>query len=441
MKRSYRACGAATHDSDIPECFGKRARGDLPLGHAHSAKADNKGLSQRAHYDVVILGAGVAGLLLASELSRVARVLVLERNERPAVTKYWVTTEEALTRNADLASAADWALDSMDFIAFDGATYRSEGSYRLWNTTALTCLLLQRTQERGGVVAFGQTFYSYARGRTGLTIMANGERITARLAIDCMGHQSPIIMAEGCGRIAGYYLLHGATFPMTGTLMPVALHNLSLSEHAAYVEAFPTSDGQLHIVLIIPARELRPSTNLSAEFEFVVRRSPYSKFIADPRKRSFLGGIIPVVRIKRRALDRLFFYGEAGQVHPAASGTALTRMLLSYRDVAAFLADRLQHDRLAASELSEAPGKIGRLNQAIQLALFRDILQWSSRRFRTIVVEADRLRNHQLMNELFFGDFDTTAAGVAMTLRTLTKARNWTLLSAFAGGMARAITT
>ena len=389
----------------------------------------------------MILGAGVAGLLLASELSRVASVLVLERNERPTVTKYWVTTEEALTRNADLASAADCPFPSMDFIAFDGATYRSEGSYRLWNTAWLNSLLLQRTQERGGVVAFGQTFYSYSRGATGLTIHANGERVNARLAIDCMGYQSPIILAEGCGHIAGYYLLHGATFPITGRLMPVALHNLSLSEHAAYVEAFPTSDGQLHIVLIIPSRQLRSATNLNAEFEFVVRKSPYSKFIADPRKRSFLGGIIPVVRIKRRALDRVFLYGEAGQVHPAASGTALTRMLLSYREVSAFLADRLDHDRLDASELSEAPGKISRLNQAIQQALFRDILRWSSNRFRAIVIEADRLRNHQLMNELFFGEFDTTPVGIATTLHTLVKARNWTLLSAFAGGMVRAITT
>lgn len=402
---------------------------------------DNKGLSSRTNYDVVILGAGVAGLLLASELSRVASVLVLERNGRASMTKYWVTTEDALRRNPDLASAADLAFTSMDFIACDGATYRSEGSYRLWNTAALTRLLLRRTEEQGGVVAFDQTFYSYARGRTGLTIMADSERITARLAIDCMGHQSPIIMAEGCGRIAGYYLLHGATFPMTGTLMPVALHNLALNEHAAYVEAFPTSEGQLHIVLIMPTRQLRPTTNLAADFEFIVRKSPYSNFIADPYKRSFLGGIIPVVRIKQRAMDRLFFYGEAGQVHPAASGTALTRMLLSYREVAAFLADRLHHDRLAGRELSDAPGKIGRVNQAIQLALFRDILRWSSSRFRTIVIEADRLRNHQLMNELFFGNFDTTPVGIATTLHALMKARNWTLLSAFAGGMARAITT
>ena len=402
---------------------------------------DNKGLSPRSDYDVVILGAGVAGLLLASELSRVTNVLVLERNTHPMSNKYWVTTEDALTRNPDLASAADRAFATMDFIAFDGITYRSEGSYRLWNTAALTRLLLQRTEEQHGSVFFGQTFYSYARGRSGIVILANGQRITTRLVIDCMGHQSPIVMAEGCGRVAGYYLLHGATFSMNGTLQPVALHNLALSHHAAYVEAFPTGDGQLHIVLITAERQLRSTTNLKAEFEFVARNSPYSNFIADPGKRSFLGGIIPVVRLTHRALDRLFFYGEAGQVHPASTGTALTRMLLSYREVAAFLANGLRNDQLSARELSEAPGKISRVNQAIQLALFRDILQWSSNRFRKIVVEAERLGNHQLMNELFFGDFDTTPLAMATTLRSLVKARSWTLLSAFAGGLAGAVTT
>jgi len=239
----------------------------------------------------------------------------------------------------------------------------------------------------------------------------------------------------------GYYILYGATFPLAGHLVPVALHNLSLSAHAAYVEAFPTRDGQLHIVLIVPERQLRPTSDLKSEFEFVVRKSPYRRFIADSTDRAFLGGIIPVVRMRRRALDRLFFYGEAGQVHPAATGTALTRMLLNHRDVAAHLLRCLREDRVAAHDLTAAPGAVGRLNQAIQLALFRDILRWSSKRFRNIVAEAARLDRHSLINDLFFGEFDTSPSGLASTMRTLAHARSWTLLSAFAGGLAGAVRT
>ena len=222
---------------------------------------------------------------------------------------------------------------------------------------------------------------------------------------------------------------------MTGELMPVALHNLTLSSHPTYVEAFPTSDGHLHIVLIIPGRQLRPASDLKPEFDFVVSKSPYSHYIVDASDRAFLGGIIPVVRLRRRALDRLFLYGEAGQVHPAATGTALTRMLLSYRDVAAYIGDLLERDHLSASDLANAPGAISRTNQAIQLALFRDILRWSSRRFRNIVVEATRLGDHALINQLFFGNFDTSAAGVAKIVKTLVRAQNWTLLSAVTNGL------
>jgi L-2-hydroxyglutarate oxidase LhgO len=193
---------------------------------------DNKRLSAQGTYDVVILGAGVAGLLLASELSRTARVLVLERNDHPPGAKYWITTEKALEYNHDLAHTADLALSSMDFIAFDGTTYRCEGAYRLWNTSAVIEALLQRTLQNGADVGFGQSFYSYARNRESLTITANDRSIKARLAIDCMGQGSPII-TEGCGDVVGYYLLYGATFAMAGELMPVALHNLALRAHAA----------------------------------------------------------------------------------------------------------------------------------------------------------------------------------------------------------------
>jgi len=368
-------------------------------------------------------------------------VLVLERNERALATKYWVTTEEVLARNRDLAHAADLAFPSMDFIAFDGTTYRCEGAYRLWNTSSLIGTLLQRAIDNGASVEFGQSFYSYARNRNHLTIMANDRRIKARLAIDCMGHRSPIITAEGCGDTVGYYLLHGATFAMSGELMPVGLHNLALSSQAAYVEAFPTRDGLLHIVLIVPERRLRPATDLKADFKFIVHQSPYRHFIADSSDRSFLGGIIPVVRLRRRALDRLFLYGEAGQVHPAAAGTALTRMLLTYRDVAEFLGEMLERDHLSARDLAHAPGAVSRTNQAIQLALFRDILRWSSRRFRNIVSETERLGDHTLINQLIFGDFDTSVGGIARIAGALVKAQNWTLLSAFASGLARSVTT
>jgi Lycopene cyclase protein. len=362
--------------------------------------------------EIVILGAGIAGLLIGSELAARHDVLILEQATQLPNTKYWLTDGGSADLHPGLATALDSSYAGMAFTAYEGTSYLAPGDFRLWDSDKLLALLIEKLNRGNGRIEFGQRFYSLHTDNGKAVVYANDRRIECRLVIDCMGVQSPIIYAKHVVDVLGFYLLYGATFRMRGSITPVALHNLMLSHQPGWVEAFPTSDGRLHLTLIVPTSQLRPASDLKADFTFIAAKSPYAaNIVSTTVDRRFLGGTVPVARLRRRAIDRVYFYGEAGQVNPAASATALTRMLLNVRAVAEHLTECLHLNRLHGAGLSALPeSAVGALNQRIQRAMFRSILRWNSDDYLRVVRELIALDDARFANHLMFGDLPESAA-------------------------------
>ncbi|HEX6178759.1 MAG TPA: hypothetical protein VF057_10405, partial [Thermoanaerobaculia bacterium] len=344
------------------------------------------------------------------------------------------TDSGSVAANPDLAGALDCTYGEMDFTAYDQTCYRARGEYYLWHSERLLTQLRERLERRGGRIAYGQQFYSIEQRHDSVVALVNDRAIRSRLLLDCMGYASPIVHAKDVARTLGYYLLYGATFRQSTFLVPVALHNMMLSAHPGYIEAFPTSDGHLHLVLIVPAQQLRSTSDLKADFSFIVSKSPYAKHIDSPvsPERRFLGGIVPVGRMRRTSLDHMFFYGEAGQVNPAASATALTRMLLDHRAVADHLSACLNANALSAADLARRTHAVGIFNQRLQRALFRSILRWKSDDFKRVIEELIRIDDTRLVNSLVFGDLPEDWMSIAALAKRLMKHRSTTLLAAVA---------
>ncbi len=355
--------------------------------------------------EVVVLGAGVAGLLIASQLSESHHVTLIERAANIPLTKYWLTDAKCAEAWPELISCIDCPYQSLDFIAYDGGVYRCYGEYLLWNTEKIVEYLKRDIYRKGGEILTGHTFYSYRVRSSNIRIMINDYAVEAKLAIDCMGYSSPIVYESDVVEILGYYLLYGATFPATERIDPVGLHNMMINKNPSYIEAFPTSDNKLHLILIVPEKNLRPIRSLADSFSFIINSSPYSHLIDySAGKSNFLGGTIPVGRLKRRALDRIFFFGEAGQANPAATATALTRMLYSCKPIAEFLSARIADDKLRSRDIGDPRLDVmSHFDRRFQVNLFHEILGWSSKRFAEVVQEMGRLQDHQLINSVMFG--------------------------------------
>jgi len=119
------------------------------------------------HYDVIVLGAGVAGLSLASELSPYLKVLVLERETHLPIRKFWLTNHKSVELNPELRPFIDSNYTQMDIIAYDLSAFRCHGSFYLWDTRKLTEYFVNKINGAGGKIMFDCTFYSYQNSHHG----------------------------------------------------------------------------------------------------------------------------------------------------------------------------------------------------------------------------------------------------------------------------------
>lgn len=364
--------------------------------------------------DVVIAGGGVAGLLIASALASKCSVVLLEQRDSVPRSKYWLTEEQAAKQNPHLSSCVDRYYDSMDFVAYDKLTATVKGKYSLWDTDKLIGQLEQEITSLDGQILTGHTLYSFSRTRDSITVRANSLEIRAKLLIDCMGFGSPIVGAKGIATIKGYYIVHGCEVRVKEGVRPIGLDNVVINKCPAFFELFPTSNGTAHAAIILPSRKYKPDRSIKSELLFILRKSHYAEQViwepSEPRKNYF--GIVPVGHLHTPALDRIAFFGEAGQSNPAATATALTRMLLVYQDLAESIALCVKHDTLSRRDLTRSmPGSMTGMNRAFQEILFDSLLTFNSDDFRGLVHEMKEYPA-DIVNDMIFAKFSFRKARV-----------------------------
>ncbi|MBI5021126.1 MAG: hypothetical protein HZB59_06805 [Ignavibacteriales bacterium] len=361
---------------------------------------------KHAFYDVIILGGGISGLLLGNELSKLHSVLIIEKETNIPSNKFWLTKRNCVMGNAELLSCVDSYYTNLDFVASDLTTYRCSGDYALWNTNLLVSNLHETIKTQNGHVLNAHKFYSYYYSNNKIIVLANSSEYSASLVIDCMGYSSPIIYAKGIVQIIGYYILHGKILKLKKDIAPIGLSNVMIDQKPKYLEIFPLSNGEAYSILIVPERSIRSSTNIQKEFEFIINESSYNQYFLNHQSNvQSLWGIIPVGFLRQRALDRIYFFGEAGQLNPGTTATCLTKILYSYKKVAEFISTNLRNNTLTQSDLDRDLSSMNRFNRKYQLHLFQDILNWNSDDFKQLVIGMNDLGD-KLVNDIIFGELD-----------------------------------
>lgn len=358
--------------------------------------------------EVVVAGGGVAGLLIASALAQEVSVILLEQNDSLPRNKYWLTDERAVAENVQLSECIDTRYGFLDFIAYDGLTATVRGNYCLWDTNRLIETLSNELSSRGVQILTGHRFYSLSYAHDRVLLRANSQTLEAKLFIDCMGFGSPLVGAKDVAKISGYYILHGSEFETNGEVRPVALDNVIVGKHPSYFEMFPTSHGTAHTAVILASRHHKPERSIAADLSFIHNKSHYSQFFRQEPSRRLKSyfGIVPVGRLCTPALDRVVFFGEAGQANPAASATGLTRMLRSYRELAHSLIACIRRDQLGRRHLLRTiPATMTRMNRVFHESLFESLLSFDSDDFRHLVEDL-RDYPHSTTNELLFAEFN-----------------------------------
>jgi flavin-dependent dehydrogenase len=358
-------------------------------------------------FDIIILGAGISGLLLGSELSKEYKILVVEKQKEIVINKYWLTNNDVIIKNnlCQLNECIDSTLEHMDFIAYNGYTYRCFGDYILWDSNRLIFSLNKSIHNNGGFFLYSHRFYSYYYSKGRINIKTNDKTLSTKLLIDCMGFESPISAANDMIKIIGYYLLYGSKLKLRKPIDPICLSNVILNKNAKYLEIFKTKENYAYTTLLYPTKTTTVDDCIKKDFSFLVQESEYNHYFDhEVNTNQYIGGVVPVGRLIGNSLDRIFLYGESAQMNPSATGTCFTKLLDNYKSIASFLSEKLRTNKLNKTDLIYYQSNFSKkYNRKFQLRLYEEVLNWNSNDFLLVLKLLDESHN-QLLNEILFED-------------------------------------
>ena len=153
-------------------------------------------MSVLGNYDVLIVGGGVAGLAVGSELSKKLKVLVIDKGNPPACRKAWFIPKDVMEKNPDIEPYTYGGLTR-----FMAQTY--SGAKACWKTELFDRYPFVHRSilgywkdiiQNNGSEIVGQCFYEdHLVGNGGVTLKTSKGTADGKLLIDASGWNSPVL--------------------------------------------------------------------------------------------------------------------------------------------------------------------------------------------------------------------------------------------------------
>ena len=337
--------------------------------------------------DIVIMGGGPTGLLLATKLGSHLSVRVIERNQLGQTSKFWLTSEERLIRH-DLSAATQYRTRRATLGTFQGSFAYAEGDFAVINDKILLGLLLERCQRSDVRLMQNTKVLSIAKNNQQLLVHTTGGTYHTRMVLDASGGGSPFAATFRLHRLEGFYSIYGGHLQNL-TLRNddiVGAHILHFGHPAPIFEVIPTSPTSAFCIIFIIDKNVVATKALRESFDEHVKHNPF--FIAnnyDPQTIDLKMGLIPIGRMSGKRIPGIVPVGEAGLLQSPLLGAALNEVLEQGDRITKCIVNafRTQRKEIISLQLEMPLAKV--VNDRLQLLLVRPLLDGTLKSFEKFV--------------------------------------------------------
>ena len=138
-------------------------------------------------YDIIIAGAGPAGLTAAVELSKKFKILVIERRKPGTTSCTWYSYADR-AKKYSIEEAVNTRFNEIKFTSPTQSHYMKDDCV-IMNHNKVLPLWMDRARENGTVIR-KETFMDYAYQEDGVVVKTGKGEYFARLLIDAMGSEN-----------------------------------------------------------------------------------------------------------------------------------------------------------------------------------------------------------------------------------------------------------
>ena len=376
--------------------------------------------SARHFYDIIIAGAGPAGLLIGSKLAGDLRVLILDRGTIGNTTKFWLTSNQRLQRHG-LEGAVAYRTDRGSIASFLGGYALAIGDYAVVDDRILLMTLSRRCQERGAELVDNSAVQCIRWGHASITVETTLGSFQCRLLIDATGGNSPIATTFRSQKLDGFYSIYGAHLRgiRLKTEEIIGSHVIRLGYPVPMFEVFPTGDSSAFAVVFFATRRLQKVSEMKSAFHDHLVSNPFFEITRKTEEFEGKMGGIPIGRPRPRRLPGIFAFGEAGMIQSPLIGGAFNEVLKHVDDVADAVRKEFQKRSTGIVNVG-SPRQFNKLyNDRLQAVAVRHLLSGTLEEYERLVYLLERL-GPELTYRLFCsdlkpGDFPAVARAYSLS--------------------------
>lgn len=302
---------------------------------------------KKEEYDIIIAGAGPAGLSLAKELSPHFKTLVLDKEKIGHSYHTWYSYKDRI-KKYNLQNTVLHECKQIEFRTIYNHHYMKDNCVIIDKDK-----ILKKWLEQSSADVKKEKFFKYHNKKDHVSVSTNKGDYSAQLFIDTMGAFSPIIRSKNLIKHSLTWTCFGYT--LTNIQPPPHIQFLPLNDkHNTYQMIYPTGHNSAHLVIFRNVDHNQdPRTILSHTFKRVLK-----KYYPQAKKQNLLYGNIPGGDLKNYALDRVFFWGDAGMYTPSAAGMGFNECLKEHKMVAKEIKSNLEKEQTSKKELNHLAHKV-----------------------------------------------------------------------------------
>ena len=307
---------------------------------------------QTEKYDIIIAGAGPAGLTAAVELSKQFKILVIERRKPGTTSSTWYSYADR-AKKYDIEEAVASRFDEIRFTS-PTQTHNMKDDCVIMDHNKVLQLWIDRATANGAVIR-QESFQDYSYKDNGVVVKTSKGKYFARLLIDAMGSGSKIVAQHDLIKRHDAWVIFGGLIEHPQKEKPYVLEYYPLNdEFNTYVGIHPLTETRTNIYVF----QGRSNTMGNPAELTDIFRETWTKLEPEGKKIQNLGGTIVSGALKKYALDNIIFFGASGMLNPDGCGMGFNEILKQHQTFAKGITQAMQNNTLDQKTLEKIAGSL-----------------------------------------------------------------------------------
>jgi len=351
-------------------------------------------------YDIIIIGAGPAGLALGSELSKKHQILIIERNKIGMTSKAW-TCERKIVEKAGLGKFISVSFNKAYIKSYKDNKFYVKGKYVSVDDKGLLLHFADNIKKNGSKVIDICRFISITkRTNEEVRIRTNKGVFSCSLLIDCSGVESKLVKKTKLYERIFYFPVYGGIYDIRLKEDEINLFETILKRKPLnYLEYFPVTKKEIVFYTFQYINQKKNASYLKRIHAEHLRKCALKGKLGKRKKE--IKGIIPLGMMRKHAIDNVFFFGDTSLIGAPMVGTGFTNILQHYKKFAKHISDKLMKGQLSEKELNYEYSEFEQINRTMQTILGVIFLKVSPKDFDIVVDILETLPNKIVWNLIF----------------------------------------